>query len=261
MINYKVYIPSAAENIIARIVMIIVGGIVGLIFFSGLFMVDGEPTMATRISDTVVFIAVGLVAMKAFAPIWFKRRHEKRNAVLRGQFRDMLDALAASLSSGSNPAEAFHSAYRDCCMQYGENSYIAKELKEIIAGAAQNVSYSEMLTSFAERSGNEDIESFAGVFEICMRKGADLKTVIRRTHGIISDKMAVNDEIATKLASNKMQNDVMSVMPIGIIAMLRFTNPSFAESFASPLGVIVNIIAIGIFVGSYILGQKIMDIK
>ncbi len=261
MLNYAVYIPNKTENILARLIMIVLGGVAGLVFFSGLFKVEGEATLATRISDTVVFIGVGILAMLFLAPVFFDRRHKKRDAVLRNQFRDLLDSLSASLSSGANPLEAFKSSYSDVCAQYGEKSYIALEVAEIINGSKQNVSISEMLTSFAKRSGNEDVESFANVFDICMTKGVDLKTIVRRTHGIISDKMAVNDEIETKLASNKMQHDVMSIMPIGIVAMLRFTNPSFAASFASPMGVLVNIVAICIFLGSYVLGQKIMDVK
>lgn len=261
MRNYAVYVPSAAENFLARLVMFLLGGVTGLIFFSGLFKVEGEATMATHISDVVVFCLIGFVAMCFLAPVFFDRRHQKRDAQLRNQFRDLLDSLSASLSSGTNPLEAFRSAYGDVCSQYGEHSFIALEVKEILNGSAQNVSIAEMLSDFAKRSHNEDVESFANVFSICMDKGADLKSVVRRTHGIISDKMAVNDEIETKLASNKMQHDVMSIMPIGIVALLRYTNPAFADSFASPMGVLVNIVAIGIFLGSYVLGQKIMQIK
>jgi len=53
----------------------------------------------------------------------------------------------------------------------------------------------------------------------------------------------------------------MSIMPIAVVMLLRLTNESFAENFATPVGVIVNTIAIGVFIGSYKYGQKIVDIK
>ena len=53
----------------------------------------------------------------------------------------------------------------------------------------------------------------------------------------------------------------MSLMPIALVAMLRATNDSFAESFTSPAGVVVNTIAIGIFIGAYKYGLKIVNIK
>ena len=73
--------------------------------------------------------------------------------------------------------------------------------------------------------------------------------------------MAVTDEIETKLTSNKMQHNVMSIMPIVVVAMLKFTNDSFADNFATPVGVFVNTIAIGIFIASYRYGLKICSIK
>lgn len=261
MLNYKCYIPSKKEKYLFSICIFIVGGAISLIFFAGLFKSDGEATIATYISDAVIFCLVGFLAAKLLFPTFIAKRKDKRDGKLRNQFRDLLDSLSASFSAGVNPNEAFTSAYSDMVQQHGENSFIAIEANEILNGVRQNYNISQMLTNFAERSGNEDIENFANVYEIAVEKGTDLKTVIRRTHSIISDRIAVNDEIQTKLASNKLQHTVMSIMPIGIVAILRFTNESFASSFASPLGIIVNVIAIGAFIGSYILGQKICDIK
>ena len=261
MLNYSYYKPKPVEKIIYFIISFIGGGAASLVFFSGLFKKDGQPTLATYISDIVVFVVVGFIAYKAFYKTFIVKRKEKRDQQLRNQFRDMLDSLSASFSSGANSNDAFVTMSNDMIQQHGASSYIAKEAAEILNGVNQNVSVSEMLKNFAERSGNEDIENFANVYTIALEKGSNLKTVIRRTHSIISDRIAVNDEIQTKLASNKLQHTVMSIMPIGIVAILRMTNEAMAQSFASPLGIIVNIIAILAFIGSYILGQKICDIK
>lgn len=261
MMNYAVYVMSAAERIIANFISFICGGFVGLIFYGGLFKNDGMSTFATYISDTVFFVVVGIVAAKFLVPLYEKRCLDKRNAVLRSQFRDMLESLSASFSTGSNVQKAFEAALEDLKMQYGEKDFIVKEMKEILSGMAQNISAEVMLRDFGNRSGNEDVISFADVFEICYRKGGNMNTVIHRTHSVISEKIAVSDEIETKLTSNKMQHNVMSIMPIGIVAMLRFTNEAFAESFTSPVGIIANTVAIGIFLAAYKYGTKIVDIK
>lgn len=261
MLNYKCYILSFSEKIIYYFISFFGGGIVGLVFFSGFFKSEGNPTFATYISDIVIFVLVGFFVSRLLFSTYVVKRKEKRDKKLRNQFRDLLDSLSASFSSGANSNDAFATMCEDMIQQHGVDSYIAKESIEILNGTKQNISISEMLKSFAERSGNEDIENFADVYYIALEKGSDLKTVIRRTHTIISDRIAVNDEIQTKLASNKLQHTVMSIMPIGIVAMLRLTNESIANSFSTPLGIIVNVIAISAFVGSYILGQKICDIK
>lgn len=261
MPNYAVYVMSKAEKVIVSLISFIVGGVVGLIFYGNLFMLDGFATTATYISNTVVFCLLGFLATKFIIPMYKKRYLEKRSGVLKRQFRDMLESLTASFSSGSNVQHAFESAYVDLKMQYGEKDYIVLEMEEIINGMRQNINIEVMLQDFGNRSGNEDIVSFADVFSICYRKGGNMNFVIHRTHSVISDKMAVSDEIETKLTSNKMQHNVMSVMPIVVVAMLRFTNQSFAANFATLTGVLVNTVAIGIFVGAYIYGNKIVAMK
>ena len=91
--------------------------------------------------------------------------------------------------------------------------------------------------------------------------GGDFKTVVRKTRDIISDKMAIEDEIVTKISSNKLQHNAMCLMPILLVAMLKMSSPSFAENLASFLGVLVTTAAVGIFVASYFWGRKIIDIR
>ena len=261
MLNYKCYHASAGEKILYFLISFIAGGAASLIFFGGLFKSDGEATLATLISNLVFFLVSGFAVSRVLYPSFIAKRKEKRDVKLRNQFRDLLDSLSASFSAGVNSNEAFVSVCADMEQQHGVDSFIAIEAREIVNGMKQNYSISQMLRNFAARSGNEDIENFANVYGIAIEKGSDLKTVIRRTHAIISDRIAVEDEIETKLASNKLQHTVMSIMPIGIVAILRFTNESFADSFTTPGGIIVNVIAIAAFIGSFILGQKICDVK
>ena len=261
MPNYAVYVMSKAERFLANLISFIVGGAVGLVFYANLFMVDGYPTVATYISNVVVFVLIGFLATKFLVPMYRDRCLNKRKEKLRVQFRDMLESLASSFSSGSNVLMSFEAAAEDMLMQYNPTDDIVLEMQEIINGARQNIDIETMLANFGMRSGNEDIMSFADVFSVCYRKGGNMNSVIHRTHSVISEKMVVADEIETKLTSNKMQHNVMSIMPIAVVALLRFTNDAFAANFATITGVLANTVAIGIFVGAYIYGNKIVDIK
>ena len=261
VMDYRVYVMNSMEKIMVSIALIVIGGLVGLVFYGGLFKRDGDATLATYIADLIFFIIVGLYARKMFLPIYKNGRLKKRQDKLRIQFRDMMESLTASLSTGSNVLNAFNSALIDLKMQYTESDYIIIELQEIVDCIASNVNAEAAIHFFGERSGIEDIQTFADVFEICYRRGGDMKRIVRRTYDVISDKMAINDEIETKLTSNKMQHNAMSVMPIVVVALLRVTNASFAESFATVQGVLVNTVAIVIFVSAYKYGKKIIDIK
>lgn len=261
MLDYKVYKMTWMEKSLYVLIAFMVGGAAGLIFYGGLFKEDGYATTKTMISNIIVFCMVGILTVKIFLPIQMENLRRKRQNKLKQQFQDMLESLSTSFIAGSNVMDSFMNAYRDTKLQYGAEALIVKELEEILEGINNNISIEEMMSSFGNRSGVEDIRNFANVFETCYRKGGNLKDVIRRTHSIISEKMAITDEIETKLTSNKTQQKVMNLMPILLIAMLRFTNETFAENFAKPTGIISITIAIGMFLFAYFWGRKIVDIK
>lgn len=261
LLNYNVYYMKWSEKMLYIIVAVILGGVVGLVFYANLFMKDGEPTAATHISNICVFWGMGIFAAKMFLPMRTETLKKKRQSILRSQFREMLSSLSSSFASGANVMTAFGNAYNDMVSQYGEGSYITKELQEMNNGIANNISVQELLGNLANRSGLEDIANFYAIFNICFDKGGDMRNVVRNTYELIGEKISINEEVETKLTSNKMQQNVMSVVPIAMIAFLRFSSSSFAQSFAKPQGVIVMTAAVGIFIASYLCGRKIVDIK
>lgn len=261
MLNYAVYHMSVFEKILYSLCIIVVGGLVGLVFYGGLFKSEGEATLATYISNVVVFVIVGLIAAKFFVPAVNGMLSDRRSKALQRQFMDMLETISASLASGNTMHDAVVNARTDLLNQYSENDMIVVELTEIIYGMENGRNLEEMLENFGLRSNNEDIINFSNVISNCFRLGGNFNEVVRHTRSIIADKVAVADEIATKVASNKLQHNAMCLMPIALVAMLKMSNPDFSRNLASFLGVIVTTIAVGIFVASYFWGRKIVDIR
>lgn len=237
------------------------GGIVGLIFYGGLFMKDGKATILTTISNVVVFLLAGLISAKSFIPVISQTLKKKRQNTLKKQFCDFASALTNALSGGMNMSDSLQAVYSDLRMQYAEDSLIVVEVQEIINGMNNNIPVETMFEDFAQRSGVADIESFATVFTTCYRTGGDLKSVVRRTTDIISEKMMISSEIETAITSNKMQMNIMNVLPIVIVLMMRLMSAQFSESFSSLVGVIGLTITAGLTFASYKMGQKILDIK
>ena len=260
MLNYGVYHMTLVEKTLYSFLAILIGGFAGWIFYGGLFKKEGLPTAATYISDAVIFTAVGLMAAKFFVPTIRRMLLDKRKKALQKQFIDFLEALSASLAAGNTVFGAIVNTRTDLLNQYSEKDYIITELTEIVNGMDNGKTLEEMLQNFSERSGNEDIMNFGNVISNCYRLGGDFSDVVRHTRDIISDKVAVADEIATKIASNKLQFNAMCIMPIILVAMLKLTSADFANNLSSAVGVLVTTISIGIFVASYFWGQKIINI-
>ena len=261
MLNYEVYYMSAFEKVGSFLLTFILGGLAGQVFYGGLFKVDGEATVATAISNVVVFIIVGLLAAKFFVPAVNNMLKEKRDKTLRRQFMDLLECLCTSLSAGNTMHGAVMNARSDLQSQYTDSDYIMVELSEIIVGMNNGKNLEEMIANFGVRSANEDIMNFSNVISNCYRLGGNFSDVVRHTREIISDKIMVADEIETKISSNKLQHNAMALMPIALVAMLKVASPEFGNNLASLLGVVMTTVAIGIFVGSYFWGQKIINIR
>lgn len=261
LLNYNVYYMSKKEKLIYYTIAFVAGGVIGLIFYGGLFKSDGVETLATYISNVVIFILVGLIGLKVFIPTITEKLRKKRIHTLKVQFKDFLIALGNSISGGMNFNDALASAYKDLMMQYSSEAYIVKETYEILKGIENNVSFEEMMQNLGERSGDSDIYNFSTVFNICVRSGGNLKETIKRTVDIISSKISMSEEIETSLTSNKTQLLVMEFIPVILVFMMRMMSSDFNESFSSVIGVIAITVCVIILIIAYRLGQKIMSIK
>ncbi|MBE5927108.1 MAG: hypothetical protein E7270_09125 [Lachnospiraceae bacterium] len=262
VLNYNVYYMSITQKIITFIIAFIVGAAVGYLFYGGIGVDgDGNPTKLTYILNVTISTVVGLIAGFAYIPMRTEELLEKRKQELKTQFRELLDSLSTSLGSGKNVVDSFNDAKVDMSSMYEEDAYILSELSVILSGLANNVSIESMLLDFGNRSGLDDIKSFANVFETCYRKGGNIRDVIKNTKQIITDKMEVEMEIETIVTSSKTEQKIMTVMPIGLIGMIKLTSPELASNYTTPSGIISTTIAVVIFVVAFFVGRKIMSIK
>ena len=260
--NYKVYHMSPAEKVLYFLIAFIVGAAVGYLFYGGIGKDEfNQPTTTTYVLNISISTIVGLIAGKLFVPVRVQQIIDKQKRTLNGQFRDMLEALNTSLGAGKNVVDSFRSVYDDLKVQYDEGAYILNELEVILSGMANNIDIEELLYDFGVRSDNEDIQSFANVFKICYRKGGNIKDTIRTTHDILSDKMEINEDIETIVTSGKTEQNIMIVMPIALIGVIKMMSPDFAKNFTTPSGIIATTIGVILFVVSYFVGKKVLNIK
>jgi tight adherence protein B len=188
---------------------------------------------------------------------------EKRKKNLNTQFKDLLYSLSSSLSAGKSVERAFLEAPEDLKMLYpDEETDIMKELNYIIVGLNVNETIESLLADLAERSGDEDIESFADVFVSCKRTGGNLIDVVRITSNIISDKIEIKREIATGLSEKKYEQKGMCMMMLLLILGLTYMSGDYMEPmFTLTQGRAVMTVALIIFIASYFIGEKILNIK
>ncbi len=260
--NYRVYNMKFTEKAMYFIIAFLVGAAVGYLFYGGIGKDEfDQPTKLTWILNIIIPSITGIIAGKLFVPIRRESIVLQRQKQLSNQFRDMLDAFNTSLGVGKNINESFLSAYNDLKIQYESDAFILKELEVIISGMQNNVAIEELLEDFGKRSCNDDIKSFANVFKTSYRKGGNIKEVIRNTHSILSDKMEISEDIETLVTANKLEQNIMIVMPIILILIIKSMSPEFAKNFVTPTGIISTTLSLIIFVIAYFMGKSVLNIK
>lgn len=241
--DYHVYTLSFFENVQGFLIGGIAAAIVLYVFFTSIVL------------SVVAFVIVGVKAV----PVYQQYLLNKRKKELVFQFKDMLESLTSSYSAGKNTRDAFIDCLSDMKNMYGDGADIVKELKIIVSGMENNVNIEMLLLDFADRSGLDDVESFANVFDVSLRQGADIKNIISSTRDIISDKIDIELDMNTLLASNKNELNIMIIMPLIISLSLRgMSGDTFGNSGVT---VMAKLVAIVIFIVAYKMGQKVTDIK
>ena len=262
VMNYNVYYFSILEKIGYFLAAFAVGAAVGYLFYAGIGKDEyGQATMLTHVLNIVIPVSVGLIAGKLFLPVRNQQIIDRNKGMLARQFRDMLDGLTTSLGAGNNIPNSFMSVQKDMKVQYEEGTFILQELDVIVEGFRNAIPIEQTLNDFGRRSGNDDIKSFANVFEVCNRQGGNIQDVIRNTHEILSDKMAVKEDIETVVTSSKNEQNMMLFMPVLLVGMIKLSSDDFGAYFATPVGVICTTFGVIMFIIAYFVGKKMLDIK
>ena len=206
-------------------------------------------------------VIVGAVAGVLIQKPYENYLKEKRSKKLLDDFRSLLESLSTSYSSGRNTKGAFEDALTDLKSIFGDSADIVKETQIIVAGLDNNINVEDLLRNFADRSGLEDVSSFADVFEVSFRQGANINKIISSTRDIINDKISVQMDIDTALSGAQNELNVMMIMPIIIFFGLSSMGGDMTVVTNTPLNVIVKIVALAIFIAAYFIGKKIVAIK
>jgi tight adherence protein B len=200
--------------------------------------------------------------------VYFYRKAKKKQRIamrkwqLNIEFRDGIQSLSAALGAGYSAEHAFEEACKDLRLLYQEKSLILLEFTYLMNQIRMNITTEKALTDFGERTGVEDIISFAEIFATAKRTGGDLINIIKTTSNNISDKTEVKREILTLITAKKYEAGIMKVIPIGILCYLYFSSPGFLDPlYHNVFGVVIMTILLGCYLGAYLLAEKIIAIE
>lgn len=210
-----------------------------------------------------------MIAMLLLLPLVYlliskqrKRLCELQKKRLLEQFREMILSISANLKAGYSIENAFSEAYQDILMLYGADGLMTTELRYMLQGLHNNMILEDMLHSFSQRSGLEDVKDFSEIFCIAKRSGGDMNHIIRNTACAISEKIQVRREIDTMIRAREFEQKIMNLIPFGIILYINLTSPGFFEPlYHNFVGNIVMSVCLLVYGIAVCLSEKLMKIE
>ncbi len=244
--NYSVSPCSLLDHIVAFLIGYAGGFVVLFVFYK----------------MVVVSIIGGIIVGIVYIFVAEQNAIIKRKTRLRVQFFDLLEAMSVAMRAGNPMLKALQSARNDLIMIYQENSDIITELDIIILKFNNAVPLSNAFSDFAERSGLEDIASFASIYATIEGKSSRADEIIKETQQIIADKMEIEMEIETMMTAAKSEVNIMLFMPLVILGVIGYAGAGFMDTiYTTDVGKIVATGGLIVFIISFIMARKFSSVE
>ena len=184
-----------------------------------------------------------------------RQAEEKGKRRFERQFQDALQSLEAQLNVGYSMENAIKEVQRDLQIMYDRHTLIVREFTYMVRQLNLNVTAEAAWKDFAARVALPEVDTFVTVFSLAKRSGGDSILIIKNAVRQLGDKAEV-------IAAKKMEFQIMSVIPLGIIGYMCLSFPEFMAGLYGNLpGAAFMSICLGAYIAAWRLGCKIVEIE
>ncbi len=205
------------------------------------------------------FFLLGLYAPR----FYIKRRQSGRLKAFANQLPDTITLLANSLRAGSSFLQGMELVTREA------RPPISEEFERVVREMQLGVALQPALNNLVRRMASEDLELMVTAIQIQSQVGGNLATVLDAIAHTIRERIRLYGEIQTLTAMQRYSGYVITLLPVGLGALLFLISPSYTtnmlekppELIGLPMGVVlylVGLISMGI---GYIFIRRVVDIK
>lgn len=205
---------------------------------------------------------IGLVVL----PVGLRRKRKelliRQKQQLLREFTDCIQLVSGGLSAGYSMEHAWVYAQTDLGQLYGKQSDMYLELQNINAGIRLQEPIERLLMDFAKRSGIRDIESFCQVLAYAKRSGGNVAAIIQSTVRKIREKCEVEQEIQTALAQKKLEQKIMNIIPLFLLAYIGISSPDFIEPlYRGITGRAIMSVCLLVYGAAFLISEYMMKIE
>ena len=205
-----------------------------------------------------------LFAAGAYFPRWFVGfRQRRRLTSFNKQLPDTITLLANSLRAGSSFLQGVELVTREA------RPPISEEFERVVREMSLGVALQPALGNLVRRVASEDLELMVTAINIQSQVGGNLATVLDSIAYTIRERVRIQGEIKTLTAMQRYSGYVITLLPVGLAALLFLISPSYItvmlqkppELFGLPTGIVFFILGgLSMAIG-YVFIRRIVEIK
>jgi len=240
--NYSIYIFHPIEGVLYTCAYIGISYVYSLLFY-----------------DSFLPVLFTLLFIKIYYKILKEHLIHRQKEKLLLEFKEWLFSLNTSLTSGYALENAISESLLEMDTLFGKKSFMYKEVFLMTAKLKLNIPLEEILKSFAQRSGLNDINTFSEVITLVKKNGGDMIHIIKNASESIGEEISLKNQINTAVASSKYELYIMAAFPLLIIKYVDFTQPGFfTPLYHNIFGIAVMTVALIIYFASLFLANNIL---
>ncbi|MGE5672720.1 MAG: type II secretion system F family protein [Mycobacterium leprae] len=170
----------------------------------------------------------GAIAGWLITQEWIRTRAELRLLQSADHFREVLQSVANSLRAGRSMLQALEQAREDLARVPGRaQGLMAQELFWLLQEVGMGVPVDDAIQNMAGRIPLEEVRLFADAVGICRTRGGNLVQVLQTLIRLNVDRFQVRQEVRVLTAEKRMEGNIISLMPIGLLLLLNLLSPDY----------------------------------
>lgn len=214
------------------------------------------PAMALFLGAPMT-VSIGLVIVGASAPIGYVaiKRNKKLN-LFGKQLSDAITIICNALRAG----QSFQISMKNVAEEMEEP--ISREFMRVFRETQFGMPLETSLLRLVQRTKNPDLDLMCSAVVIQRQIGGNLATILENISTTINQRIRLRGEVKTMTSAGRLSGYIIGAMPVFIILLLMFVNPSYIEMFfTTESGRVMLIISVVLEAIGFALVSKIVNIK
>lgn len=172
------------------------------------------------------------------------------------------DQLEESLMGMSNSLKAGFSIIQAIEMVIRQNRQpISIEFNLMLQQTKLGMSFDDALKNMAARVHSEDFDLVGNAIRTARVTGGDLTGIFDRLAAMIRERRRIQRRVMTLTAQGRLQGRILGALPMLLMLVLFFMDPSLIKSFLSqPLGIVLLLFVIVLETCGFLVIRRIVNI-